>query len=368
MNESTEMVPTGQNGMVVRHGFGETQIEKRAETSATAVAAQAQAAIEARYKMALGRPRRMDNVRLSLLAECKRPGFAEVARYAKPLGKKLNKETGKWEKQFARGFSVRFAESAARCMGNLLITSTVSYDDEKTRIIHVTVSDLESNVTSETDVMIEKTVERKEPKGGQVIVRQRINSYGDPVYIVEASDDELLVKSAAMLSKARRNLILQMIPGDIQEDAQAMVEATLDDPKAVDPAAARKKLIDAFANLNVMPDDIEAYLEHPIEKCTPGQLGMLRELWVSLNENDTTWKAIMEGKEVVDAKPADAPDAAPPKTTADLKAREKKQKAAAPPVAAPVEPPAASDHAEDCAKKQDDRYACDCGVVEPPIS
>jgi len=43
-----------------------------AETASTAVAVQARAAVEARYKMALMRPRSWDDVRVRLLAACHR--------------------------------------------------------------------------------------------------------------------------------------------------------------------------------------------------------------------------------------------------------------------------------------------------------
>ena len=70
------------------------------ETTAGALAAQAKAAVEARYIMAMQRPRDWDQVRLSLLKECDRTNFAEVAIYRKPVG------------QGIEGPSIRFAEAA----------------------------------------------------------------------------------------------------------------------------------------------------------------------------------------------------------------------------------------------------------------
>jgi hypothetical protein len=68
--------------MVTRQEFGATQLERRAETSAVAVAAQAEAMIKARWVMALQRPRDWDTVRLKLLAEARRPRSTTIARSA----------------------------------------------------------------------------------------------------------------------------------------------------------------------------------------------------------------------------------------------------------------------------------------------
>src|ERR1051325_11866299 len=80
-----------------------------AETASRAVAAREEAAVKARYIMALERPRDLDLVRQRLLKECERPGFAQVAIYAKPVGEKK-----------VRGLSIRFAEAAIRNFTNVL--------------------------------------------------------------------------------------------------------------------------------------------------------------------------------------------------------------------------------------------------------
>ena len=124
-----------------------------AETASTAVAVQARAAVEARYKMALMRPRSWDEVRVRLLAACKRPGFAETARYAKPVGGKS-----------IEGPSIRFAEEALRAMGNAYVETMVVFDDDERRIVRVTVTDLEANLSYPHDITLRKTVERRRLK------------------------------------------------------------------------------------------------------------------------------------------------------------------------------------------------------------
>src|ERR1051325_3623418 len=73
-----------------------------------ALVAKATADIQARWVMALRRPRNLDDVRQDIIKECKRPGFAKVAIYSVPrAGTQI------------KGLSIRFAEVAMRCMGNL---------------------------------------------------------------------------------------------------------------------------------------------------------------------------------------------------------------------------------------------------------
>jgi hypothetical protein len=248
------------------------------ETSVAAVAAQAKAAVEARYVMAMQQPRDIDVFRQNLLHDCKRPGFARVARYAKPVGGKK-----------IEGPSVRFVETALRHFRNILRETPTIYEDDEKRIVRVIVTDLEANVTHSTDVPIAKTVERRKVKDGQEVLGQRENSYGDTVYIVRATDDDLLNKTNALISKAVRNMGLNVLPGDIVEEAQELVQRTARDEDAKDPDAARKKIVDSFATLGVRASDLTEYLGHSIDQCSPAEMDDLRAVYAGLKEGETTW-------------------------------------------------------------------------------
>ena len=91
-------------------------------TIGDALAAQVQAGVSARYTLAMRRPRDLDRVRLDLLKDCQRPRFAQVARYAKPVGGKK-----------MEGPSIRFVEAALRHFRNVLPESMVIFDDERDR-------------------------------------------------------------------------------------------------------------------------------------------------------------------------------------------------------------------------------------------
>jgi hypothetical protein len=275
--------PNGASDM--RQEFGAHEIAVRTETATTAMAAQAKANVEARFILALQRPRDIDTVRVKLLKECKRPGFAQVARYSKPVGG-----------QRIEGASIRFAEAALRLMGNVLPETSVIYDDNQKRIVRVSVTDLETNLTYSSDVSVEKTVERSFIKDGQVPLSTRKNSNGKPVYLMPATEDDIANKVNANVSKALRGHALRILPGDILEEAMEQCLKTLNSEAAADPDRERKKIADAFASLRVMPNHLAEYLGHAIDTCAPSELVELRALYQAIKDGETTWHAAVEQK------------------------------------------------------------------------
>lgn len=269
------------SGGIATQGFAESSVTPYAETAAQAVAAREKAAVEARYVMALNRPRNTEQFRVKLLEECKRPGFAEVARYSKPQG------AGKVE-----GPSIRFVEAALRHFRNIDVNVTTVFDSPEVRIVRVVVADLEGNLGYAAEVQVQKTVERKSNKGRDV-VGERVNTYGDKVYIVVATDDEIMVKQAALVSKAIRTNGLRLLPGDVVEEAQQHVIATMSKGVIEDPAAAMRKLIDAYASVKVMPDDLVAFAGKPLERLQPKDVMELRSIFSAIRDGETTWDEVM---------------------------------------------------------------------------
>lgn len=265
-------------GHTATEGFGTTSLTKAAETASTAVAAQARATIEARYVMALRNPRDLDTVRLKLLKECLRPGFAQVARYLKPVGQGIT------------GPSIRFAETAIRCMTNISVESQAIFDSPEKRVLRITVTDLEGNTPYSLDITIEKTVERSKVAEGQTPISTRLNSNGKITYLVPATEDDLLNKQNAQVSKAIRTLALRLVPGDIVEEAMAQIIETQRNHDAQDPDAARKKLMDAFAGIGVQPGDLKAYLGHDTGVITPAELADLRAVFAAIRDGEANWR------------------------------------------------------------------------------
>lgn len=258
------------------------------ETASTAAAAHSKALVEARYVIAKKFPRDWDTFREKMLKDCKRPTFAAVARYEKPIGK----DKSKWPK----GPSIRFAEAAVRNMTNVGVGTTTTYDDRQRRIVQVSVTDYEANVPYEEDVSIQKTIERRRAQEGDVIVGKRKNSYGDDVYILEATDDEIINKQRAEVSKVIRTLALRIVPGDIIDECMSLVLATLAREDAENPDAAKRKLFDAFGELGVRAEQIKEYLGHEAATLNPKELAELRGLYAGIRDGESTWRDVMDTK------------------------------------------------------------------------
>lgn len=258
------------------------------ESASTAVASQAKAMVEARYTIALHRPRNWDQVRQDLLKECRRPSFAhnKSAYYRKPIGNGVE------------GLGIRFVEVALRCMTNVLIETTMIFEDAQKEVHRVSVTDLEANVTYPLDVKVTKTVERSKPNSDGSFISTRKNSSGYTVYTVEAQDDDLLNKRAALISKAIRTLGLRIVPGDLCDEAEEIIKKVRLDQAAKDPAAERKSIVDAFGGIGVKASQLTEYLGHDIDACSPAQLVDLRGLFGAIKDGEATWATVMENRTV----------------------------------------------------------------------
>lgn len=368
----TGVTPAPAAGVMQRQEFGAQSLVAGAETATAALAAREKAMVEARFIMAMRRPRDWDEVRTKMLAACERPGFAGSATekvwgaawYRKPVG------------EGAEGFSIRFAEEAMRAMGNIDVLPATVYEDDRKRIVTVMVLDLETNNSNTTTLTIDKTVERKFLKKGDVPLRSRTNSQGETVHLLPATEDDVFTKQQNLVSKAIRTGILRILPGDIQAECRARILAIRHGDVAKDPTAMRRKIADGFAALNVSPVQLKEYLGHDLASCTPAELVALRELWEGLKDGETTWAEVMA--EVREGRGEGvAPESAEkPKTGLDAATERLQARAAAatpaPPADAPAEPPAPQLDPKDCPHEKvppsslrpGTETACpDCGTV-----
>jgi hypothetical protein len=255
------------------------------DSMALVLAAQAQAEIQAAVVMAARKPRDWDVTRERLLRECKRPTFAEVARYKKPIGAGVE------------GMSIRFAEAAIRLATNIRISQMTVFEDAERRKLRVSVWDLESQVSYAQEVTIEKTVERRSVNKEQTVLRTRKNSKGDLLYVIPATEDDLLNKQNAQISKAIRTQGLRLIPGDIQDECEQEILKTLKDRDAKDPDAAKRKIFDAFTEQGIPVAELKKYLGHDAQRLTPKELSDLRALYSAIRDGETSWRAVVEQME-----------------------------------------------------------------------
>lgn len=263
------------------------------EVAASASAALAKATIEAKFVIA-SRPESRRNemlARSKMLEACKRPIFAERARFRKKQGRK--EVNGRWEDHYVEGFTIRFAETAIQAWKNVDISATTAWETDEQRLVRITVTDLESNISYCDEALLEKTVERKKVKEGQEVIGERETSDGNKVYIVRATDDELQNKVNAAKSKSIRNSGLRLIPEDFKEEALEQIVKTLSGG-ALDPKAETKKVVDAFAELSVSVADLEAYLKHPVDKTSKRELMDLRLVYSAIKDGEASWSDYMD--------------------------------------------------------------------------
>ncbi len=292
-----------RKNQMVRTGFDHTTMAH--ETPAMqAMIAKETAGVQARWILAMKRPRSLANVLAVVRQECMRPDFAKVAMYAVPRGGGT-----------IRGLSIRFAEMVARAMTNLAVEATTLYDSDEERVIRVSVTDYETNVTWPRDITVKKTVERKQLRTGQRAIRARVNSYGEQVFIVEATDDDVATKEAAAISKAARTNILRVVPGDIQDEAKRIILKTNEDKAATDPQAAKKAMFEEFAKLNVLPNAIAEWLGHPVDQITPPEIVELQMLYRAIREGEMNWAEAREHADVLRARAKEVAKAVQPTKT-----------------------------------------------------
>ena len=337
-----------QPGSISRQEFGAQQFEMTGETAATAAAATARALVEARFIMAMRRPRDWDDVRSKIMRSIERPGFAGKAGqdtrpgeawFRKPIGAGVE------------GFSIRFAEECLRALGNIDVRPTVTYDDAAKRVVDVMVMDLESNICFTSSVVVPKTVERASLKEGETALSMRLNSKNRPVYTRAATEDEILQTQNVLISKIMRNEILRLVPGDVLADARARIIEIRQGDAASNPDGVRKEVADAFAALNVPPSGLKQLLGHELAGATPAELADLRALYKAIREGSTTWHAVLTEALAERGEDAPAEGAAAKPGLAGLTEKLKAQAATAPApggLGDPTGPPPPKKDPKDC--------------------
>jgi len=221
-----------------------------ADPAALAAAEAAKERLRAAFIMARQFPRNEEIARQKILSACNRPLFAANAEYRKPIGR-----------DHIVGPSIRLAEELIRNWGNISAETSIVFEDDRIRRVAVSVIDLETNTRHTREIVIQKTVERRQP-GKRQVISKRQNSSNQTVYLVKPTDDEIMIKEAALVSKAIRNESLRCIPSDILEEAIDRARRTCLGEFTEDPKATVKKLTDAFAKLRVTVDMLEEYLSH----------------------------------------------------------------------------------------------------------
>jgi hypothetical protein len=268
---------SNEQGIEKVEGFGQMALKvETGEQQAIAIAESKKAEIQASYIMAIKNPRSESMFRQKIIESCKNKYFANSSIWKKPVGGKT-----------IEGFSVRFTEEALRLWGNTISDKSVIYEDDEKKVIRFTLLDLETNTKYCEDATITKTIERKNSKG-YVVVGERKNSYGEDVFIVKATDDDIQNKEGAIASKKIRNLVLRIIPPYVKDEAREVILSTMAG-QIKDPKELLKKLCDSFSSLRVSVAMIEKYLGHKIEDCTNDELVSLNQIYQTVKDGEASF-------------------------------------------------------------------------------
>lgn len=187
-------------------------------------------------------PRDYMKVRDRLLADCKRLGFAQIARYTKA--------TDDGSGDTVTRASVHFALAAMRYLGNLDVQNILLRDDEKARIVRVQIVDRETDSTYSKDMVLEKVAERVKLAKGELATATRETPTGR-VFLVRATEDDLGAKESDLASRVQRQLILKLLPADITAECMEQCASTIGDAgqPAGHPEEYRKESGSRAANL-----------------------------------------------------------------------------------------------------------------------
>lgn len=259
------------------------------------------AEVQAALVIAASRPRDENNALERLKAACTREGFAASAMYVYKRG---NEEVS--------GPSIRLAEAAARSWGNMnygfreLARRPGVGQKPGESDCEAFAWDLETNIKAVRQFTVKHWRDTK--KGGYALKDER------DIYELVANQSQRRVRA----------MILEIVPGDIIDDAVAQCEETM--VKKLGPIdKAAKKLVSAFEKeFGVTQAQIEELMGCSLTAIKPVQIFRFRRIYMSIKEGVTTVK------DWFGASAADPPQK-PPVATAQPKeeAKEKPQEVGA---------------------------------------
>jgi hypothetical protein len=186
--------------------------------------------IQAAVILAKQFPRVYDDSWARLMKACQRKTLAEKARYRYPRGGKM-----------IVGPSVNLARVAAQCYGNIRWGLNILRNDNDEVLIEGWAWDMEQNIKSTAQDCFKKLIFRK-----------------DKGWVTPDERDlrELINRRGAILV---RNCLLNILPKDLIEDAEAQAEQALR-KQIKDPSGERKRLILEFDKYGVTVDMLNRYI------------------------------------------------------------------------------------------------------------
>ncbi len=213
---------------------------------------------QAAMVVAQSRPRNESLSRDKLLNACQRASLASGAVYQYPRGN-----------QSVSGPSIRLAEAAARAWGNMIYGFRELSRGEGNSECEAFAWDLETNTKAVRQFAVKHW--RDTRSGGYALKDER------DIYELMANQAQRRVRAT----------ILEIVPGDIIEDAVKQCEETLK-ASVKDLKAAVAGVADAFAKFGVSKAAIEKRLGHRLSALQPAQIISLRKIHTSISDGFST--------------------------------------------------------------------------------
>lgn len=252
-NYANVPVYTGQPPATQSAGFFQPSAPE-AEGILATDQARAVAEVQAALVIAASRPRNELRARDRLLQACQRVNLASGALYQYSRGGTA-----------ISGPSIRLAEAAARAWGNM----TYGFRELSRRTgeseCEAYAWDLETNTKAVRQFSVRHRRDTK--KGGYDLTDER------DIYELMANQAQRRVRAA----------ILEIIPGDIMEDAVAECEKTMK-ANVGNITEAAAKLVQAFADMGIPREAVEKRLGHRIDAIQPAQIIAFRKIYASIKD------------------------------------------------------------------------------------
>lgn len=257
------------------------------------------AKIQARYVMALQRPRDLVKEVEPKIAElCSRKEFALTAKYNVVVGghwEKQPKGKDKWIKDYDIDLNIRAAEQLMVCHRNIMSEVNTVYEDDILRRVSFEMTDLETGVTHRDEFTIYKTQERKKlktDKSGKIIqdaIDTRLNSSGEQIFIVKCTPEDVQKKQNAQVSRKMRKMFFRLFPADLKIKARKWIDKTIESNVKENINNARAKVTTAFAKHGVTGDELETFIGEKLSRFSAKDILKLREIWQSLEDGISHW-------------------------------------------------------------------------------
>ena len=238
----------------------EVEVEHESQLPATIAIEQSKAVQEVQAALVIAKrfPRDENQAFARIMKACQRLILAEQAVYRLPISGQTHE-----------GPSIRLAEVLAQAWGNLKF-GIKELSREKGRSHCVAYCwDHETNTSVELEFAVDHWIEVG--KKGQPKIKKPIT---DPVEI-----DRLIANRGA---RKLRNCILNVIPGDIVDEAVKACKKTLAKGGGEPLSDRIRKMVAVFQELSISQEMIEERLKHPIDQTTGDEIVELTAIYKSL--------------------------------------------------------------------------------------